>query len=688
MKRGIIASMMLGGSLFGAFLATGLDKDHNPTPYATPSQMQTHLRVDVKDDTKELHIIQDDSDPNIITKAYVLKHADPYELRPYLRSAVESESISGAGAKVECIKYNDGTGILIVSAEDYRFGKQETGMGFDEMVQLLDMPKITSSSGSTSLVYFPKYHDASWLADRVKHVGMNNSHDYVELSGGKDKVVVDKGLNGLLFYVPLYSVKNISEMLKTFDTPVPEVKVKYTVYELNHENDGTLGVDFQAWKNGPGSDLFASAYKFTDGWDAKNSIVGDELVNTTHSQFFKFSPRWNTKFLDFLTAKGKANVVTSGEMSVMNNKEGKVEATTRIAGFRDGAKIANIETFGYYQLTDSRIYNANTGVMDIDGDGVNMNDGRFAGRYRLKATDSKGNTVSISTPGNANAADPVDTADAVYRGDMTITRVFDGSRYYYGLLLDEAIAGPQGVQFVRQKRDNTGVATNDGNQQIYENLGFRVEGLLNVKLEQSVAIPVGVDAQTALQVVYRYEWQAVNISYNTDQSDTIFRDVARVTHVDGYGFVLSMIPTVCDETTVVDMQMVNTSLVGFTDVGAPRTSRSEVQNKFMVSNKGGRLVVGGVDKQTVVRSVSKVPYIGDMPILGWIFSSEGEVTKKSQVVAVLDCETVMPDSSVPEAVGSAISEVRTKLSGAGEDNSYGFDQLGLDSDKKGFDPLP
>ncbi len=683
MKRGIIANMMLGGSLFGAFLATGLDKNHNPTPYALPSQMETHLRVDVKDDTKELHIIQDDSDPDIITKAYVLKHADPYELRPYFRSATEAESIKGAGAKVECIKYNDGTGILIVSAEDYRFGKQETGMGFDEMVQLLDMPKITSSSGSTSLVYFPKYHDASWLADKLKHVGMNKSHDYVELSGGKDKVVVDKGLNGLLFYVPLYSVKNISEMLKTFDTPVPEVKVKYTVYELDHENDGTLGVDFQAWKNGPGSDLFSASSKFTDGWDASKGIVGNDLVNNTHSQFFKFSPRWNTKFLDFLTAKGKANVITSGELSVMNNKEGRIEATTQVTGFTDGAKFANIETFGYYQLTDSRVYNAYAGPPND----VN-NDGRFAGRYRLSATDEKGNLISISTRNGAAVPDPIVNDNDVYRGDLTITRVFDGNRYYYGIMIDEGSAMAQGVQLVRQRRSG-----NNGNTQEFENIGYKIEELTSVKLEKSEVAEATLQNNTSATVladdyVYRYSWVSVSLSFNTSQSDTIFRDVARNTSVNGYGFLLSMVPTVCDETTVIDMHMVNTSLVGFTDVGAPRTSRSEVQNRFMVSNKGGRLVVGGVDKQTVVRSVSKVPYIGDMPILGWIFSSEGEVTKKSQVVAVLDCETIMPDSSVPEAVNSAVSEVRTKLSGAGEDNSYGFDQLGLDSDKKGFDPLP
>nr|HPN85223.1 hypothetical protein [Victivallales bacterium] len=272
--------------------------------------------------------------------------------------------------------------------------------------------------------------------------------------------------------------------------------------------------------------------------------------------------------------------------------------------------------------------------------------------------------------------------------DMTITRVFDGSRYYYGLILDEASASQQGVQFVVQKRDNLD-ATLTGNVQQFQRIGNRVDGLIDVTLEVSAVADAQLMDVAANFYTYRYSWNRVNISFNTDQSDLIYRDVARNTAVDGYGFLLSIVPTVCDEATVVNLHMSNTSLVGFNDIGTPRTSKSEIQNQFMISNKGGRLVIGGVDKQAVVRSVSKVPYLGDMPVLGWLLSSESEVTKKSQVVAVLDCETVMPDASVPENVNSAISEVRTKLGNkAGESNTYGFDQLGLDLDKKGLDPLP
>jgi len=173
-----------------------------------------------------------------------------------------------------------------------------------------------------------------------------------------------------------------------------------------------------------------------------------------------------------------------------------------------------------------------------------------------------------------------------------------------------------------------------------------------------------------------------------DQSDTIYRDFARVTNVSGYGFFLSMIPNVSDEMTVVDVYMNNTSLIGFDDAGNPRTAKSEVQNKFMINNKGERLVVGGIDKYAVVRSVAKVPYLGDLPILGWLLSSESEVSKKNQIVAVLDCKTVMPENSLTQEELSLISEIKEKLKKSGGLNKYGFDQFILDEDKNSFDPLP
>jgi hypothetical protein len=215
---------------FNAFSA---NNSGAPTPQPEPSQLQIQPRIHIEKDTKSLHIINENNDPDVVTKAYILKNADPEELRPYLRTAAKMNRIKDDTTKVECIRFNDGTGGLVVSAEDYRFLQQEHGMSFDEIINSLDQPGITSSSGSYTYVYFPKYNSASWLHEKLHNVGLNYANDPDELEGGKDKTFVDKELNGLLLYVPYYNVKNINDMIKLYDIPIGEIYVKYTVYELD-----------------------------------------------------------------------------------------------------------------------------------------------------------------------------------------------------------------------------------------------------------------------------------------------------------------------------------------------------------------------------------------------------------------------------------------------------------------------
>ena len=131
-------------------------------------------------------------------------------------------------------------------------------MGIDSIVAHLDKPGMRNSSGQPKFIYFPANRPASELNTMIKNVGANMSDDTVELIGGKDKVAVDKGLNCLFFNTALYSRKNIEDMLKLYDVPHPEVRVKYMIYEIYAENDGRLGADFQAWKNNDGADFSAA----------------------------------------------------------------------------------------------------------------------------------------------------------------------------------------------------------------------------------------------------------------------------------------------------------------------------------------------------------------------------------------------------------------------------------------------
>ena len=89
--------------------------------------------------------------------------------------------------------------------------------------------------------------------------------------------------------------------------------------------------------------------------------------------------------------------------------------------------------------------------------------------------------------------------------------------------------------------------------------------------------------------------------------------------------------------------------------------------------------------------VDKLPWLGDIPGLGWLLGSESPTTKKSQLVAVIECTPLMPETKVMAMVKREIDEMTEKVVSAGERfnaNEIGFDQYLFDNEKKGIDPLP
>ena len=97
----------------------------------------------------------------------------------------------GSNTAVECLKYVDGTGLLLVSAEEYRFKDHPNGMGIDTLVAELDNPALGAISyGNPFFIYMPKFVPARNLQPLIQNVGMNIS-DVTELWQGQD-LVVDK----------------------------------------------------------------------------------------------------------------------------------------------------------------------------------------------------------------------------------------------------------------------------------------------------------------------------------------------------------------------------------------------------------------------------------------------------------------------------------------------------------------
>ena len=580
-----------------------------PTPAPMATQVQPQLNVQIGRETEQITFVNTNNDPYVYTKVYKLKHADPYEIRPYVMAAIRSRRVDTSVTKVEAVKYQDGTGMLLVSAEEYRFFPVENGMSLDQIIEMLDRPNLASEAGRRFFLYYPKYFDSVTLAGLIRKVGMQHAGDNAELQGGIDTVVPDTKLNTLMFYASPNSEPQILKMLKEYDTPTSQALVNYTIYEIESENDGNLGVDFQAWKNGPGADLFAAGSRYLNGWNLRTGNISN-LVKSAHVSYINFNPKWNSRYLDFLVSKGKAKVVTSGSLNIGNGTAASIESVTRMPVIVAGEETAGGET----QIAKSYIATAVNPADTLSGLGVDQ---------------EKFQTVEW-VPGNAAA-------------QFTATRTIVNGKAYDTL------------------RISSGHFTAGG-----RNLGdtcavFNAEPTLN---------------DTA-------------IAWTEAGGYPIEKDKTRVTNSDTeYGFSLMLQPYIYNKATCLALEMSNTNLIGFRSNGMPRTSRSELKTEVQLANDGNVFYIGGLDKSAVVRSVSKVPFLGDIPFLGFLFSAENETLKKTQLAAVLTVIPTSPTAALPENYKQEAGKIGEKVKNFGvrtkyyEENDYGFDQLGLDPEKK------
>ena len=498
----------------------GVKADANiPSAGYGSSTVQTQLRVNVKDSDKAIRFVRTNTDPLVITKLYTLKHAEPYALRGHLLSVVRGTKVNGNPVQVDAVRFSDGRGVVLVSAEDYRFQNNGKGDSIDEIVAKLDQPDIAYSSGRPQFIYFPKVNAAANLKEMVKNVGAA-ARDF-EFTGGTDVLVVDGGLNALFVAAPPWSWENIKKQLEQYDRPMPEIRLSYQLLEVSTENDDKLGVDFQSWKNNGGVDFFSTGGRYRSNW-ANAFAAGIDGSHTSRTDFFNFNPKWNSKYFDFLTSTGRAKVVTRGVIVAKNRRQSLISVGTGL------------------------FYEEQKPIAD-----TTLNGKIIPGRKKL----------------------PPEADLDLKHGNTQHTRA-----------------------------------------------------------------------------------------------------------ANGFLFELDVTPIVTGKASILPVKVSGTSLLGWNSNGSPRLNKSAFEAEIQVGNEGKDFVIGGIKRTNVIRSVSGLPFLKDIPILGWVFSTETETTRHSELVLIARAEIAGPFDRAPEAVRKDVSAVVEKVTSGKEHpiRNLGFEQLGLD----------
>jgi hypothetical protein len=350
MMNKLVSSLAAGAALM-APAAFGADA----TPSPLQSQVQTHLRMEIGKDVDEVHFISTNSDPDVFTKVYLLKNVDPYEISYYVMAAIGGfynatdntpnneygRRVNASPSKVECIKYMDGVGALIISAEDYRFtdtGKQNA-MSIDEIVATLDQKGLIWNNNQAYMLYFPKYLDAASLANVISRSGLTVANDPWELQGARTPS--GSTHTSTAFSSTTRPFRKAASSRCWPSTTSPFRRPSSTTPSTKSPRRTTAR---SAWTSRLGStDPAATSSRgrknASRNWDA-TAMAPVMKSGSSTTKYMNFSPKWNTKFLDFLVTKSKANVVTSGSLSVMNSSSGYVGSTTQLPTITTGATRA------------------------------------------------------------------------------------------------------------------------------------------------------------------------------------------------------------------------------------------------------------------------------------------------------------------------------------------------------------
>ncbi len=297
------AALALPGLALAADTATDL-----PAPSGAEEKVQ------------RIGFIEDDAQSYMYSKIYVLKHAKATDIAPFVLTATQRcnprstvSAISDAANNRELLLVN--TKVCMLES-------------VDSMVAALDRPGKLNSYGSliegTGVAYgtySPKFRGNEKMRDIIVYGGIS--------SGEQNSTVRFDGKTGLFYFKDTPSlVLDIKEKLSWLDRPAPQAKIEFKIYQIRESDLRDIGIDYMAWKNGPGLNLFSA------GYEALSLKAAEMLISEAFPEFldlagnftygfggFYTAPAFDLSFVRVLEQDGKAVINSTASVMVSNSKE-------------------------------------------------------------------------------------------------------------------------------------------------------------------------------------------------------------------------------------------------------------------------------------------------------------------------------------------------------------------------------
>lgn len=265
------------------------------------------------DRVQKIRFIEDDAQNYMSSKIYELKHVRANDITPFILGAVKRYANN---SNVERINYKAAKRQMISVTCPAPLIPY-----IDSMVATLDYPSILDSYGSAfqgtgieRMVYYPQYRGTETMVNVMLKTGIPSNA--TEGANQDALLKFDNHTNLIYWKDNINKSQDLSKYLKWLDRPVPQVEFTFQVYEIRESDLKDIGLDYLAWKNGPGLNILDVGARYINGSGLTDAFG-------TYGFFF-FAPSFDFSFLRILEQDGRATVASGASLTLSSGNDGSI----------------------------------------------------------------------------------------------------------------------------------------------------------------------------------------------------------------------------------------------------------------------------------------------------------------------------------------------------------------------------
>lgn len=267
---------------------------------------------DTSGSERSIHLKMDDAQVHFESRIYTLEHVSAESILPFVNSAILRYHRNSTIRRIPAPAPDAHDAILV-----------STGTSFlpyvDDIVKALDRPgsqgKDTAIEGTglARVAYAPKYRAAGQFSEIIDTV----------ISSSAGRAYVNGETNTIFWRDQTDAAKKTLAWMEKLDRPIPQAALRLNYYELRDSDLKDWGLDYLAWKNGPGVNVLNLGYNA--GHMAIDQAI-ESLLQTAqytassswaYGGFFT-APQFDMSFIRCLQQSGNASAAASATLVLLN----------------------------------------------------------------------------------------------------------------------------------------------------------------------------------------------------------------------------------------------------------------------------------------------------------------------------------------------------------------------------------